>query len=102
MYVSARSGSIILDSSRHQVTDSSRGDRRLRFYKSPVVGQRWQRFTFNSQPMPWWDGMVHCERRRPQAAAGGDVQHILVPLALPVLVMASWALRPEGRRLQLA
>jgi uncharacterized protein YndB with AHSA1/START domain len=24
----------------------------------PVVGQS---FTFKAQPMPWWDGIVHCE-----------------------------------------
>jgi hypothetical protein len=33
-----------------------------------------------------------------QAAAGGDVRHILVPLALAVLAAASWALRPESRK----
>jgi len=32
-------------------------------------------------------------------AAGDDVRHILVPLVLAALVVASWALRPEGRRL---
>jgi len=35
-------------------------------------------------------------------AAGGDVRHILVPLVLAALVVGSWALRPEGRRLQRA
>jgi uncharacterized membrane protein YphA (DoxX/SURF4 family) len=33
-------------------------------------------------------------------AAGDDVRHILVPLVLAALVAGSWALRPEGRRLQ--
>lgn len=33
-------------------------------------------------------------------AAGDDVRHILVPLVLAALVVGSWALRPEGRRLQ--
>lgn len=33
-------------------------------------------------------------------ATGDDVRHILVPLALALLVVASWALRPEGRRLR--
>ncbi len=32
-------------------------------------------------------------------ASGDDVRHILVPL---VLVVASWALRPEGRKLKRA
>jgi len=36
------------------------------------------------------------------AASGDDVRHILVPLVLAVLVVASWALRPEGRKLQRA
>ena len=35
-----------------------------------------------------------------QAASGGDVRHILAPLVLAGLVVASWALRPEGRRLR--
>ncbi len=35
-------------------------------------------------------------------AAGDDVRHILVPLVLAALVVGSWALRPEGRRLQRA
>jgi hypothetical protein len=33
-------------------------------------------------------------------ASGDDVRHILTPLALAVLVVASWALRPEGRKLK--
>jgi uncharacterized membrane protein YphA (DoxX/SURF4 family) len=33
------------------------------------------------------------------AAVGSDTRHILVPLVLAVLVVASWALRPESRRL---
>jgi uncharacterized membrane protein YphA (DoxX/SURF4 family) len=37
-----------------------------------------------------------------QAAAGGDVRHILAPLALAALAVASWALRPEGRKLKRA
>jgi len=35
-------------------------------------------------------------------ASGDDVRHILVPLVLAVLVVASWALRPEGRKLKRA
>jgi uncharacterized membrane protein YphA (DoxX/SURF4 family) len=35
-------------------------------------------------------------------ASGDDVRHILVPLVLAALVVASWALRPEGRRLKRA
>jgi uncharacterized membrane protein YphA (DoxX/SURF4 family) len=35
-------------------------------------------------------------------AAGDDVRHILVPLVLAALVVGSWALRPEGRRLRRA
>jgi len=34
------------------------------------------------------------------AAVGGDVRHILTPLVLAVLVVGSWALRPEGRKLK--
>jgi hypothetical protein len=34
-----------------------------------------------------------------QAAAGGGVRHILVPLVLAAFAVASWALRPEGRTL---
>jgi uncharacterized membrane protein YphA (DoxX/SURF4 family) len=33
---------------------------------------------------------------------GDDVRHILTPLVLAVLVVASWALRPEGRKLKRA
>jgi uncharacterized membrane protein YphA (DoxX/SURF4 family) len=33
------------------------------------------------------------------AASGDDLRHIVVPLVLAVLVVASWALRPEARRL---
>jgi uncharacterized membrane protein YphA (DoxX/SURF4 family) len=33
-------------------------------------------------------------------ASGDDVRHILVPLVLAALVVASWALRPESRRLK--
>lgn len=33
------------------------------------------------------------------AASGDDLRHILVPLVLALLVVASWALRPEGRKL---
>jgi hypothetical protein len=33
-------------------------------------------------------------------ATGDDVRHIVTPLVLAVLVVASWALRPEGRKLQ--
>ena len=33
-------------------------------------------------------------------ASGDDVRHIVTPLVLAVLVVASWALRPEGRRLK--
>lgn len=36
------------------------------------------------------------------AASGNGVRHVLVPLALAALVVASWALRPEGRRLKRA
>jgi uncharacterized membrane protein YphA (DoxX/SURF4 family) len=32
-------------------------------------------------------------------ASGDDLGHILTPLAVAVLVVASWALRPESRRL---
>ena len=35
-------------------------------------------------------------------ATGDAVRHILVPLALAVLVVASWALRPEDRKLKRA
>jgi uncharacterized membrane protein YphA (DoxX/SURF4 family) len=35
-------------------------------------------------------------------ASGDDVRHILTPLVLAVLVVASWALRPEGRKLKRA
>jgi hypothetical protein len=35
-------------------------------------------------------------------ASGDDVRHIVTPLVLAVLVVASWALRPEGRRLKRA
>jgi hypothetical protein len=34
------------------------------------------------------------------AALGDDLRHILVPLVLAALGVASWALRPEGRRLK--
>lgn len=37
-----------------------------------------------------------------QAFAGDDVRHIITPLVLAVLVAASWALRPEGRKLKQA
>lgn len=33
-------------------------------------------------------------------ASSDDVGHILTPLVLAVLVVASWALRPEGRKLK--
>jgi len=33
-------------------------------------------------------------------AVGDDVRHILVPLVLAALVVASWALRPESRKLK--
>lgn len=36
------------------------------------------------------------------AATGDDVRHIVVPLVLAALAVASWALRPEGRRLRRA
>jgi hypothetical protein len=32
--------------------------------------------------------------------AGDDMRHIVVPLLLAALVVASWALRPESRRLR--
>jgi uncharacterized membrane protein YphA (DoxX/SURF4 family) len=32
-------------------------------------------------------------------ASGDDLGHILTPLAIAVVVVASWALRPESRRL---
>jgi hypothetical protein len=35
-------------------------------------------------------------------AVGDDVRHILTPLVLAGLVVASWALRPEGRKLKRA
>jgi hypothetical protein len=35
-------------------------------------------------------------------SSGDDVRHILVPLVLAALVVGSWALRPEGRRLRRA
>jgi uncharacterized membrane protein YphA (DoxX/SURF4 family) len=35
-------------------------------------------------------------------ASGDDMRHILVPLVLAALVVASWALRPEGRKLKRA
>jgi hypothetical protein len=35
-------------------------------------------------------------------AVGDAVRHILTPLVLAVLVVASWALRAEGRRLKRA
>jgi hypothetical protein len=35
-------------------------------------------------------------------ASGDDVRHILTPLVLAALVVASWALRPGNRRLQRA
>ena len=37
-----------------------------------------------------------------QASAGGDMRHIVVPLLLAALVVGSWALRPESRRLKRA
>jgi uncharacterized membrane protein YphA (DoxX/SURF4 family) len=33
-------------------------------------------------------------------ASGDDIRHILVPLVLAALVVASWALRPESRKLK--
>lgn len=33
------------------------------------------------------------------AACGDDIRHILIPLVIALFVAASWALRPEGRRL---
>jgi uncharacterized membrane protein YphA (DoxX/SURF4 family) len=36
------------------------------------------------------------------AASGAELRHILVPLVLAALVVASWALRPESRRLKRA
>jgi hypothetical protein len=36
------------------------------------------------------------------AALGDDVRHIVTPLVLSALVVASWALRPESRRLKRA
>jgi len=33
-------------------------------------------------------------------AVGDDVGHIVTPLVLTGLVVASWALRPEGRKLK--
>jgi hypothetical protein len=33
-------------------------------------------------------------------AVGDDVGHIVTPLVLAALVVASWALRPEERRLK--
>jgi uncharacterized membrane protein YphA (DoxX/SURF4 family) len=36
------------------------------------------------------------------AASGDDVRHILTPLILAVLVVGSWGLRPEGRKLKRA
>ena len=35
-------------------------------------------------------------------AAGDDVRHIVTPLVLAVLVVGSWALRPDGRKLKRA
>jgi len=35
-------------------------------------------------------------------AVGDDVRHILTPLVLAVLVVASWVLRPEGRKMKRA
>jgi hypothetical protein len=35
-------------------------------------------------------------------AVGDDVRHIVVPLVLAALVVASWALRPPGRKLERA
>jgi len=35
-----------------------------------------------------------------QAVSGGGVRHVLIPLVLAALVAASWALRPEGRRVK--
>jgi uncharacterized membrane protein YphA (DoxX/SURF4 family) len=34
------------------------------------------------------------------AAVGDDVRHIVIPLVLAALVVASWAVRPEGRKLK--
>lgn len=36
-----------------------------------------------------------------QAFGGGDVRHVLVPLILAGVVVASWALRPDNRSLTL-
>jgi hypothetical protein len=36
------------------------------------------------------------------AVVGDDVRHILTPQVLALLVLASWALRPEGRKLKQA
>lgn len=36
------------------------------------------------------------------AASGAELRHILAPLVLAALVVASWALRPESRRLKRA
>jgi uncharacterized membrane protein len=36
------------------------------------------------------------------AASGDDVRHILIPLVLAMVVVASWALRPAGRKLERA
>jgi uncharacterized membrane protein YphA (DoxX/SURF4 family) len=33
-------------------------------------------------------------------ATGDDVRHILIPLVLALVVVASWALRPDSRRLR--
>jgi hypothetical protein len=35
-------------------------------------------------------------------ASSDDVRHILTPLVLAVLVVASWALRPDGRKVKRA
>ena len=35
-------------------------------------------------------------------AVGDDVRHIVTPLVRAVPVVASWALRPEGRKLKRA
>ena len=51
------------------------------------------------------EGMTHLGYPAASAshiAVGDDVRHIVTPLVLAGLVVASWALRPEGRQLKRA
>ena len=84
------SGSSPPEGPRHRPIEGHRGD--------PHPPEKVWRALTEPELLAAW--LMGTDMRPAHAAAHDDARFILMQLVLAVLVVASWALRPEGRKLK--